>query len=49
MWDIVSMAVDTTCLLENMATGWRLNARQSTWNVLIYRRREGEVLITNHN
>lgn len=41
--------VSGAAVLENMASGWKLDARQSTRRALKYRRGAGEVLIVNHD
>ena len=46
---ILRAAVNCAAVLESMAHGWKLDARQSTRRVLKYRRGEGEVLIINHD
>jgi hypothetical protein len=41
--------VNCAAVLESMAKGWKLDARQSTRRALKYRRGKGEVLIVNHD
>jgi len=41
--------VNCAAVLESMATGWKLDTRQSTRRALKYRRGEGEILIVNHD
>ena len=41
--------VNCAAVLESMAKGWKLDARQSTRRALKYRRGEGEVLIVYHD
>jgi hypothetical protein len=47
--DLFRQAVNCAAVLERMATGWKLDARESTRNALKYRRGGGEIIIVNHD
>ena len=47
--DLFRQAVNCAAVLERMATGWKLDARESTRSALKYRRGAGEIIIVNHN
>jgi hypothetical protein len=47
--ELFRTSVNCAAVLENIAPGWKLDARQSTRNALKYRRGAGEILIVNHD
>jgi len=47
--DLFRQAVNCAAVLERMATGWKLDASESTRNALKYRRGAGEIIIINHD
>jgi hypothetical protein len=47
--DLLRQAVNCAAVLERIATGWKLDARESTRNALKYRRGAGEIIIVNHD
>jgi hypothetical protein len=46
--DLFRQAVNCAVVLERMASGWKIDERESTRRSLKYRRGAGEVLIVNH-
>jgi hypothetical protein len=47
--DLFRQAVNCAAVLERMAAGWKLDARESTRSALKYRRGAGEIIIVNHD
>ena len=47
--DVFRQAVNCAAVLERMASGWKLDARESTRHALKYRRGSGEIIIVNHD
>ena len=47
--DVFRQAVNCAAVLERMAGGWTLDARESTRRALKYRRGAGEIVIVNHD
>ena len=47
--DLFRQGVNCAALLERMASGWRLDARESSRHALKYRRGSGEIIIVNHD
>jgi hypothetical protein len=47
--DIIRQGVNCAAVLERMASGWKLDARESTRHALKYRRGAGEIIIVNHD
>ena len=47
--DLLRQAVNCATVLERMATGWKLDVRESTRSALKYRRSAGEIIIVNHD
>ena len=47
--DLFREGVNCAALLERMASGWKLDARESTRHALKYRRGSGEIIIVNHD
>ena len=46
---LLRASVNCVAVLERTSCGWKLDMRQSTRRALKYRRREGEILIINHD
>ena len=47
--DVFRQGVNCAAVLERMASGWKLDARESTRHALKYRRGSGEIIIANHD
>ncbi len=47
--DLFRQGVNCAAVLERMASGWKLDARESTRHALKYRRGSGEIIIVNHD
>jgi hypothetical protein len=47
--ELFRQSVNCAAVLERMASGWKLDRRESTRRALKYRRGEGEIIIVNHD